>query len=119
MGARTTRDWTPDEEDFIITKYKKLPAKDIARILGRTPASIYKKWEWLAENNRLTREKKPKKKEPGPKIISKKTTLAICPKCKGGKVNAVENMHYSGAKYFCINCMSEFDKYGRQVEPIY
>lgn len=119
-NKQTKRQWQDSEVEFIKSNLDKLTNAEIALRLKRTHASVQTKIVYLREINPELKEIERPRDVPIRKEI---VTMEIvdmdkCPHCKSRRINEVENV-IDGARFYCVNCLSEFSRYGNPVRPIF
>ncbi len=100
--------WTEEEQMILEETLKDMSINDVAKMLGRPYTTVF-------QNAQKLREEDPDRyiKNKRRKVVE----LTKCPDCGSSKINQVDNM-CQGAKYFCVNCFREYNRYGEVVDPI-
>lgn len=98
--------WTEAEKEFLIREYKNLGGQEIARVLERTLNSVYQQYSKL-------------KYETGGNAETDYVTE--CPQCGSKKINVVSSVVRMRCieVYYCMNCLHEFTKGGKIIEPLW
>lgn len=107
--TRSTRiPWTNKDQKYLEDNISKRTLMEIAVALEKPYTTIQGRAVKLKKAN-------PEKYGYKPREIPKE--LTECPDCGSSKINNVQ-IEFQGAKYFCMNCLKEFDRYGKRVKPI-
>jgi len=94
------RNWTDEEEKFVMDNYKELGKEPIAIKLGRTPRAIETRYYQIQKEKKKYGFRKPKKN---------KREVLCCPIC-GKPSNTVTSCINNNVKtvYYCTSCLIEF-----------
>ncbi|WP_409229082.1 hypothetical protein [Gudongella sp. SC589] len=116
---QTKRQWQDSEVEFIKLNLGKLTNAEISLRLKRTHASVQTKIVYLRNTYPELKEIERPRDIPVKKeiVTGEIADMGICPHCKSKRINEVENV-IDGARFYCINCLSEFSRYGNPVKPI-
>lgn len=101
--------WSDEDEKYLVENYANKSILEISITLKRPYATVQRRVAILKKAN-------PEKHST--KVVRAIIDLLECPECHSKRVNIVGSTQHSAAKYFCINCLKEFDKYGRRVSPM-
>ena len=101
---RKIRHFSQDEVNFILENYGRMRTKDIAKHLGRDPASVYNKIWWLKKQGKIAhlQGRKPKYVKTTERIRNR--CIHDCKNCQYGRKEEV------GDYYWC-------SKFNRRVLP--
>lgn len=91
--------WTEAEKEFLIREYKNLSRQRMAKMLGRTLNSVDKQYYNLTH---------------GIKKIKTNRIVTECPRCNSKMFNPV-----TAETFYCMNCLHEFTKSGKIIEPLW
>jgi len=118
------RKWTYHDEQFLIDNYKYITVDEAASALDRSRPATARKIIAMQQKGLLPYKYKNKEQNrqyvesKRSRIGLKNVELTECPECGSSRINEVDYAYSTGVKFFCVNCLSEFDKYGKWIKPI-
>jgi transposase len=106
---RTRGLWTEEEQQYLEENIMTMTLDEIAKALDRSYTTIQQRAAKIKKAN-------PEKYDYKPREVVREITE--CPECGSSRLNDVGVYGTFQAKYFCVNCLMEFDKYGKRVNPM-
>jgi len=101
--------WTEEEQKYLEDNLPTMTLEELSKVMGRSYTTIQGRAMKIKKAN-------PKKYDYKPREVVRE--IRECPECGSSRLNDVGVYGTFQAKYFCVNCLKEFDKNGKLVNPM-